>query len=202
VSEIPVSSLFEQIEPYARLCGKNGGVTLSGGEALLQLTAAKKLLQACKQSGIHTAVETSGLLPVETYEEAMPWVDLWLFGMRVITGKHQACHEVHLRKVLRMLTANNAKILPRIPMVPGFYDKEDVLRRIAGLLNLCSINTVCLNAWNRSYDASYVQSGIPLRMPPPSEAEVAACEKKITAYFSLLNFLIYENTSVPQQNEQ
>jgi pyruvate formate lyase activating enzyme len=84
------------------------GVTLSGGEALLQLTAAKKLLQACKQNGTHTAVETSGLLPVETYEEATPWVDLRLFGMRVITGKHQASHEVHIRKVLRRLTASNA----------------------------------------------------------------------------------------------
>ena len=202
VSEIPVNSLFEQIAPYARLCGEKGGVTLSGGEALLQLTAAKNLLQACKQNGIHTAVETSGLLPVKAYAEVAPWVDLWLFGMRVVTGKNRIRHDQHIQKILQFLTGNHAEILPRIPMVPGFYDREEVLQPVADMLMRFSINTVCLNGWNRNYDVSYIQSGIPLKMHPPSEAEIRGCEEKITTYFTLLNFNIYENKRDKQQDER
>ncbi len=54
--EVTVSSLMEQIEPYLKLNPQCNGVTLSGGEALFQLDAAKELLQFCKVNGYHTAV--------------------------------------------------------------------------------------------------------------------------------------------------
>lgn len=49
--EVTTHSLFEQIDPYVRLHSTNGGITLSGGEALLQLDAAKEFLQFCKTKG-------------------------------------------------------------------------------------------------------------------------------------------------------
>ncbi|NDV58722.1 glycyl-radical enzyme activating protein [Bacteroides sp. 519] len=191
--EVSVSSLFEQVSPYLQLGGKKGGITLSGGEALLQTDAAKQLLQLCKQNGYHTAVETSGLLSPEIYKNVLPLVDLWLFGMRVVTGKDHKRHYKHIQKVLKLLTDENANILPRIPMVPGFFDRDDVLEDILELFKEFSLSSVCLNPWNPYYDAHYMQSGIPLQINPPSQEEIKACEDKISLVFTNFNTIKYEN---------
>lgn len=193
---LTVSSLLMQIEPYIRLTGENGGITLSGGEALLQQEAALEILQYCKQQGYHTAVETSGLLSPAVYKRVMPFVDIWLFGMRVVTGRNTAFHERHIREVLDVLVQNKAEILPRIPMVPSFFDEDDVLQRVERLMNDYSLTTVCLNPWNKDYALYYAQSGIPLKMPPPSSSEIENCETKITDFFTYSKFKRYENNRI------
>lgn len=188
-----VECLFNQIYPYMSLVQKSGGITLSGGEALLQLDAAKELLKRCKASGIHTAVETSGLLSINDYLEVAPYVDIWLFGMRVITGKNHPRHDTHIRSTLKSLVESGAQILPRIPMIPGFYDRDDVLQSISEILSINNIDTVCLNPWNCNYDVNYIKSGLKLNMPKPSFTEIELCEMKITTFFSSLKLNAYEN---------
>ncbi|MEG0887948.1 MAG: glycyl-radical enzyme activating protein [Bacteroides sp.] len=192
-AEVSVSSLFEQIDPYIRLNGKNGGITLSGGEALLQPEAAEELLRSCKQRGYHTAIETSGLLSLATYERVLPLVDLWLFGMRIITHPHALPHHHHIKEVLGLLIRNNASVLPRIPMIPSYFDRDDVLQSIASLLAEHSLTTVSLMPWNRNYAICYTESGIPLQMQPPSSTEIELCESKITSFFNNLTFKLYEH---------
>lgn len=188
-----IDCLFKQIYPYTSLIQKNGGITLSGGEALLQLNAAKELLQRCKASGIHTAVETSGLLSINNYLEVAPWVDIWLFGMRIITGKNHSRHDKHIRVTLKSLVKSGAKVIPRIPMIPGFFDQDDVLQSIGEILSENKIESVCLNPWNWNYDVNYLRSGTQLTMPKPSPTEIELCETKITTFFSSLNLKTYEN---------
>lgn len=192
--EVTVSSLMKQIEPYLKLNTNRYGITLSGGEALLQLEAVKELLHYCKVNGYNTAIETSGLLPLETYRQVVPLVDTWLFGARIITGKNDVRHDKHIDKVLDILTASGANIIPRIPMVPSFFDQEAVQQGIADLLINHSIMTVCFNQWNKDFNAYYIQSGIPLTMKAPSEIEIKECETKIKNYFFHLKFEEYENT--------
>lgn len=193
VAELTVASLFGQIAPYIRLCGKGGGVTLSGGEALMQDAAAEELLMRCRREGINTAVETSGLLPAVVYRRFIPLVDTWLFGMRVITGSGRPRHDAHIDKTLQTLVSAGANVLPRIPMVPGFYDRDDILGSITEIMARHSVNTVCLNPWNRNYDINYIQSGISLTMPAPTERQERDCESKIRTIFTNLKFKIYEN---------
>lgn len=199
--QLSVSGLFNQIEPYIRLTGKNGGITLSGGEALLQMEAVEELLRMCKKKGYHTAVETSGLLPLATYKQVLPLVDLWLFGTRVITGKNGTQHYQHINEVLSLLAESKAEVLPRIPMVPGFFDKDSVLEDITGLLKRYSIRTVCLSPWNRDYDHYYNQSGISLRMAAPTSGEIMDCETKITSTFTHLNIKFNGNKQITKRNE-
>lgn len=195
-SPLNVSGLFGQIEPYIRLAGQSGGITLSGGEALLQPEAAEELLKRCKEKNYHTAVETSGLLPLATYEKVLPLVDLWLLGMRLTTGNRAERHYRHMDDVLTLLQGSNAAILPRIPLVPGFFDREEVLVPVISLLRRHSIETVCLNPWNRDYALYYDQSGLPLRMAPPTPIEIEECEAKITSLFTHSNFTFYENRTI------
>lgn len=200
-SSLSVSGLFSQLDPYIRLVRSDGGITLSGGEALLQPAAAEELLKACKQKGYHTAVETSGLLPLNTYKKVLPWVDSWLFGMRITTGSTEDRQYKHIDKVLELLKNARADILPRIPLIPGFFDRKRTLNSIISLLNQHSIRTVCLNPWNRDYELYYKQSGIPLRMPAPTSAEIKDCETKITSTFTSSNFIFYENKNIRTDNE-
>lgn len=188
-----VDRLFAQIEPYIQLAGEAGGVTLSGGEALLQADAVKELLLLCKRAGFHTAIETSGLLPVNIYKSVAPLVDLWLFGMRVITGATHRRHDNTIRKTLKTLVESGAKILPRIPMIPTFFDRDDVLQSIISILTENNINTVCLNKWNIDYDINYTRSNMPLKMTAPTPEEVIICEDKITNTFINSKFNVYEN---------
>ena len=74
-----VDALMAQIgrdRRYYRTSG--GGVTLSGGEALLQRAFCEAILRRCRDEGIHTALETNGSLPFERYEAVMDRVDLFL----------------------------------------------------------------------------------------------------------------------------
>ena len=198
---LSVAGLLNQIDPYLRITRIKGGITLSGGEALLQLDAVEELLTECKRNGYHTAVETSGLLPLDTYKKVLPLVDLWLFGMRVVTGQTDGWHYQHINNVLDLLTGEGAEILPRIPMVPGFFDKEDVLNGITELLTRHSLRTVCLNPWNRDYEHYYELGGLPLHMSAPSADEIDYCETKITSLFNQLNFTLYENRTIKASND-
>ncbi len=130
---------------------------------------------------------------MKTYREVAYLVDAWLFGMRIITGKNGLRYDKHINKVLDTLTASEANIIPRIPMIPSFFDQEEILQSIAELLKNHSITTVCFNQWNKDYDTYYTQSGTPLAMKIPSENEIKECETKITSYFFNLNFKSYEN---------
>ena len=59
-----------------------GGVTLTGGEPLLQPDFAAEILEKCKAAGLHTAVETAGNVPWSTFERVLPYLDLVLFDLK------------------------------------------------------------------------------------------------------------------------
>lgn len=190
--ETTVEVLFEQIWPYLKLNKKKGGITLSGGEALLQLEATKTLLRFCKQKGIHTAVETSGLLPLQSYREVLPLVDLWLFGMRVTTGSTRKYSD-KVDAALKLLISNKAKVLPRIPMIPGYFDREEVLCKVIQLLQKYSLQSVWVNPWNVDYDINYNRAGLPLLMKRPTLSEIEMCREKMLLTFNNFKITMYEN---------
>lgn len=190
---IPVDDLFGQIDPYLGFTREKGGITLSGGEALLQADAAAALLSLCKKKGYHTAVETSGLLPLKTYGKVLPLVDLWLFGMRVITGNDGKRHDDHILRVLDFLSSGPGDTLPRIPMIPGFFDREEIWSSIAEMMSRYGLKEVALNPWNGDYAHYYHQSGLPLRLPSPSSEAVRECQEKIHHFINHYKLQIHEN---------
>lgn len=114
-----------------------GGVTLSGGEPLMQGEFAAALLAAAKASGLHTALDTSGFASWEEFERVLPLVDLFLYDIKD-TDEHR-----HLRYTgveldgilnnLKSLDAAGAKILLRCPIVPGVNHTEEHIGRLAEL---------------------------------------------------------------------
>ncbi|QZT37648.1 glycyl-radical enzyme activating protein [Halosquirtibacter xylanolyticus] len=188
-----VHTLFEQIRPYLDLTKRSGGgITLSGGEPLLQSEAAMKLLWLCKAHGYHTAVESSGLMPLDRYKLLIPWVDVWLIGFRVTTGEVPPSKEAQVDRCLSLLHDAKAKILPRIPIIPGFTNQTSVLEVITRLLNKYHLKHVDLNPWNDHFDVNYIHGGMELKMTKPSTDIVEDATREIKDHFKRLNFTIDE----------
>lgn len=118
-----------------------GGVTLSGGEALLQLDFAVEVLEKCRAEGIHTVVETNGSLPFERYQAVLPLVDLFLVDYKMTDEqKHREYTGLDREGVVRnieLLHDAGAKMLLRCPIIPGVNDDDGHFAAIAELTNRC-----------------------------------------------------------------
>lgn len=110
---------------YYRQSG--GGVTLSGGECLLQADACAALLKACLKEGVHTAIETALFVPWANIEKVVNFCDLIFADFKIAdTEKHRQYigHDNRLiLENLQKLTARAPqKVLLRIPLIPGVND--------------------------------------------------------------------------------
>ena len=118
---------------YYRRSG--GGVTLSGGECLAQPRFAAALLKACKENGLHTAIESTANAPYETIEEVLPYLDLYLMDIKHMdSAKHKeftgAGNELILENA-KKIAKSGVELIIRTPVVPGFNDTAEEIRAIS-----------------------------------------------------------------------
>ena len=106
-----------------------GGLTVSGGEPLIQKDFCAELLRLAKNAGIHTAVETAGNVAYESFKTAAPLTDLFLYDIKLINGeKHRKWTGVSNEQILRnfeKLCETNVEIIVRVPLIPGINDGEE-----------------------------------------------------------------------------
>lgn len=106
-----------------------GGVTLSGGEILMQPVFSRALLRALKEEGIHTAAETTGFASADVFVQTTADVDLLLFDMkhwdrtRHIEGTGVP-NDLPLSNMKAAIAAGK-DVLPRLPIIPGFNDSAE-----------------------------------------------------------------------------
>ncbi len=115
-----------------------GGVTLSGGDPLVQPSFAEALLEACRSRGISTALDTSGFAASGALERLARHADLVLFDLKVMDpDTHKAFTGVSNAAILenlKGLVAAGREVWVRIPLVPGVNDDDDNIRRTIALL--------------------------------------------------------------------
>jgi pyruvate formate lyase activating enzyme len=113
----------------------HGGVTLSGGEPLIQRPFVTNVLRRCKELGLHTALDTSGFLGMRAEDELLDLVDLVLLDVkaglpetyRTVTGRELA----PTLRFGRRLRDRGTPIWIRYVLVPGLTDGEDDVRIVA-----------------------------------------------------------------------
>ena len=109
----------------------HGGITLSGGEPLLQPLFVNALLTKCKSNGLHTAIETAGDVPWNSFETVLDLVDLVLFDIKIMDdSRHIAGTGISNKRILEntRLVCRRKPMIIRMPLIPGFNDsKEDVI---------------------------------------------------------------------------
>jgi len=119
----------------------NGGVTLSGGEPLMQFEFTLELAKALKNNGIHTAIETCGYTTREI-TLLHPYIDLWLYDIKVLDPVlHQKYTRVTNQIILNNLSKLDdigANIFLRCPIIPNINLHHEHLTKIAQLGNTLS----------------------------------------------------------------
>jgi len=137
-----VSDVIQEIEKDLIYFDQSGGgATFSGGEPLLQVEFLEALLIACQDHGIHTVVDTSGFVPFESFQKVLPFVDLFLYDVKIVDIKKHILHTgVPNHRILDNLTRLvnlDIRIIPRIPIIPGINDSdEDIQQSIEFLASL------------------------------------------------------------------
>ena len=114
-----------------------GGVTLSGGEPLLQAPFTAALLAAARERGIHTALDTCGHAPWDSFERLRGDVDLFLYDLKLVDADaHRRYTGVDNRRIianLRRLSEAGHRIVLRVPVVPGVTDGAENLAAVRAL---------------------------------------------------------------------
>lgn len=122
-------------KPFYETSG--GGMTLSGGEPLMQIDFSEELLRQAKAAGLHCALETSGFAPFDQIERLLPFVDLWLFDLKAVDDTlHRELTGVSNERILanvRELHRRGVALLLRLPLVPGYNDRDEDLQALAAL---------------------------------------------------------------------
>lgn len=111
-----------------------GGVTFSGGECMLQIDFLLEILKKCKENGIHTAIDTAGHIPWESFERVMPYTDLFLYDIKAmdcdIHKKYTGVENTLIIENLSRLLKSGAYVWVRIPVIPSVNSNEKEMKAI------------------------------------------------------------------------
>lgn len=114
-----------------------GGLTVSGGEPMLQFEGLKELLKLAKKEGIHVCLDTCGQAPEDRYQEIAEYVDLFLFDYKLTDPLlHQKYTGVGNQLILRNLDElcrKGSRVFLRCPIIPGINDNDRHYQAIAKL---------------------------------------------------------------------
>ncbi|KPL14461.1 hypothetical protein AMJ74_03335 [candidate division WOR_3 bacterium SM1_77] len=168
----------------------NGGITLSGGEPLMQPDFLLGLLRASKKQDIHTALDTSGYAPWAIFSSLLNYVDLFLYDLKLMDDR---MHEKYTRvsnsvilENLEKLVRSKANVVIRVPIITNITDKADNIRAIGNFigslkgieeLHLLPYNYLCKDKYQR-IKREYVFKNL----EPPSEAALQRIEKRFEAF--------------------
>jgi len=137
--EITPEEVFAEVEqdfPFFKSSG--GGVTISGGEPMLQAEFTAKTLTLFKSAGIHTALDTNLSVSWKQYDKVLPFTDLVLADLKLMddalhlkwTGKHNA---VILENIYKLDSSGIAYFI-RTPVIPGINDNEQEIKAIVAFV--------------------------------------------------------------------
>ncbi len=148
--------------PYFRRSG--GGITLSGGETLLQSEFALALFKAAKENGISTAIESTGFAKYEIIEKLLPYIDVFLMDIKHTNSqKHREFttqpNELILENA-RKIAKNANELIIRVPVIPTFNDTVEEITDIAEFTkSLGSVNELHLLPYHRLGEDKYTYLG-------------------------------------------
>ena len=138
--------LTEVMKDKAFYDHSGGGVTLSGGEVLLQSVFALQLANCLREKGVHVAIETAGAVPQETFASVVRNTDYVLMDLKHYDSTaHQAGTGIGNQQILanlRFLRDCGVPYLVRIPVIPAFNDRLEDAAAFAELLKELDIHQV------------------------------------------------------------
>ncbi len=161
--DISAEALCKELIKDKAYFGKEGGITLSGGEVLMQSSEALKLCVLLKKNKIKIALDTSGYAKFNLFETLLPYIDLILYDLKIFDERR---HKIHCKTgnkiILDNLVQLSEKKIPlwiRTPIIPEATDDLKNIQAIAQFLKdkainfdrweLCAFNNLCESKYIR-----------------------------------------------------
>ena len=153
-----------------------GGVTFSGGEALLQAEALRELLSLCKTRQLHTVLDTAGNVPWQAFEKVMEVTDLFLFDIKFVSEElHLNWTKTSNKQILenvRRLCELKQRIWIRVPVIPHANINEEMKKIAFFVASLPSVDRIELLPYHAYGEGKYALLGLENKMngKPPDDA--------------------------------
>lgn len=161
--DISVIHLYKELIKDKAYFTNGGGITLSGGEVLLQSKEVLDLLKLLKKDGIHIAIDTSGYIDFKQIELIIDYVDLFLYDLKIDSNEEHLkfCNTPNTLIKENLIKLNNLSkdIWIRTPIIPDATDSINNIEMIAKFLfdnnidfqrwELCAFNNLCKDKYLR-----------------------------------------------------
>ena len=181
--------VLRDIEYYT---ATGGGVTLSGGDPLLQEPQGLVgLLEALKQEQIHVSVETSLHVPTTNIDKVAPYTDLFLVDLKIVgnddlhkklTGQNSRLIHDNIKRLIEL----KANVKFRMVIVPGYNDDPEHIRAAADFLKSIGYDEIELLKYHNMYEDKARRLGLvrePLNISP--EQSLAAVKAAVASFAAL-----------------
>ena len=189
--EVSTEEIFRQALRYRPYWKKTGGITVSGGEPLLQLDFLTELFHLAHAKGVNTAVDTAGDsfgeddASFQKMEDLLPLADLFLLDLKHMDPmRHEMLTGVSNESALafaRFLSERGKRMWIRHVLVPGWTTDEDDLARLSAFIGeLKTVERVEVLPYHSMARHKYEEMGIPYRMgetPEPTAEQIRRAEE-------------------------
>ena len=187
--KVSAYTVFSTICEYKNFI-KNGGVTLSGGEPLMQPDFCAAILTRCKQAGFHTAIDTSGAVPLAQCRHAVDAADLILLDIKDIDK--QDCKTLtgqtneQAFALLSYCEETKKSVWIRHVLLPGYTLSDEKLHKMGkALAPFSCIERVELNPFHKMGEYKWETIDRPYTLTdvaPPTEQDVLHAKEVLRAY--------------------
>jgi pyruvate formate lyase activating enzyme len=184
---VTIERATEELKKYRHgLKIMSGGLTLSGGEPLMQHRFAAKLLAASKAMGIHTAIETNGYYGDRLSDDDLDAIDLVLLGLKATPERHRAITGMDAgptRAFAERLAARKRPIWARFVLVPGITEDPDDIAEIASFAaSLGNVQRVDVLPFHQLGKFKWQALGIPYMLEHVSPPAPDLIERAIAVF--------------------
>lgn len=132
-----VTEIMAKVSRCRPYFGDKGGITVSGGEPLMQTRFVTELFKECKKAGIHTCIDTSGCVLNDDVKELLKYTDLCLLDVKMTNDadykRYIGCDMSAPLDFLRLLSETDVKVWLRQVIVEGVNDSEENIRLLDGI---------------------------------------------------------------------
>lgn len=181
---ITAQAAFADLLKYKSFIRK-GGLTISGGEPLMQPSFVHAMFSLAKEEGIHTALDTSGFVGHKASDDLLNLTDLVLLDIKSFSPvTHKLATGVPVDPILefaRRLDARGNRVWIRFVLVPGLTDRRPNVEGLAGFVqNLGNVDRVEILPFHKMGEEKYQRAGIPYQLhstPSPTEAQIESARR-------------------------
>jgi len=164
--KIEAEELLKKALRYKSYWKNDGGITVSGGEPLMQADFVYEVALMLKNQGIHTAIQTSGYATEETFKKVINQMDYVMMDIKIadreLHKKYTGVYNDIILKNFEYLKNSGKEYIIRVPLIPNITDTRENLSRISDIVKESNVE---LLRYNKLAGAKYQSLGMEYSLP-------------------------------------